>query len=157
VPKLNTVQTNFTAGEWTPRLLGRTELPNYQNAAEFLENVIVQLHGGARRRDGCDSWRLRSSTPRKPRLIPFIYSSTDAYILEVGDQYIRFYKNGVQLGAPYEIATSITEAMLPNFDYSQIQNAMVAAHNSLTPQRLRRFADTSWAIDDGAVHDRAVR
>jgi hypothetical protein len=73
VPKLNTVQTNFTAGEWSPRLLGRTELPNYQNAAEFLENVIVQLHGGARRRDGLRYVAAAKFAAKKARLIPFIF------------------------------------------------------------------------------------
>ena len=41
--------TNFTAGELSPRLDGRTDLAKYQNGCKTLQNFIVHPHGGASR------------------------------------------------------------------------------------------------------------
>lgn len=147
MPRVTTVQTNFTAGEFSPRMLGRTDLSNYPNAAEFLENVIVLVHGGVRRRDGLRYVASAKNALKKARMIPFIFSSTDAYMLEVGDLYVRFYKNGAQLGGPYELVTPFTEAMLPDIGYVQSADTMILVHQNVAPQRLRRFGDTNWAID----------
>jgi hypothetical protein len=50
--RVNTAQTNFTAGEISPRLLGRTDVDRYANAAEELTNAYPVVHGGAKRRGG---------------------------------------------------------------------------------------------------------
>lgn len=34
MPELYHQQTNFTGGEWSPKLKGRTDLPAYVNACE---------------------------------------------------------------------------------------------------------------------------
>ena len=49
---------------------------------------------------------VKDST-KKTRLIPFEFSTTQTYILEFGDQYIRFYKDNGQIlsgGSAYEIS-----------------------------------------------------
>lgn len=128
-------------------MLGRTDLANYPNAAEILENVISLVHGGARRRDGLRFVAPAKFANKRARLIPFIFSQTDAYILELGDQYVRFYKNTAPLGGPYEIATPFLEAMLFDVGYGQGADTMVMTNQAVAPQRLRRFGDTSWAIE----------
>ena len=52
VPKTVNNQTNFTAGELTPRMMGRGDVARYQNGAEIIENALVLVHGGLERRDG---------------------------------------------------------------------------------------------------------
>jgi hypothetical protein len=147
MPKVSTVQTNFTAGEWSPNMLGRTDVAAYNNAAETLENVIVLPQGGARRRPGQRFVAAAKFAAKRARLMPFVFSETDAYVLEVGDLYMRFYKNSARLGAPYEIVTPYTEAMLDFVDYVQGADTMILAHQAVPTQRLRRFADTNWQID----------
>jgi hypothetical protein len=46
------VQTNFTAGELSPLLDGRTDLSRYFNGCRVLENMLVYPQGGAMRRPG---------------------------------------------------------------------------------------------------------
>jgi len=46
------LQTNFTAGEITPKLAGQVDFTKYQNAVETLENMTVFPQGGATRRGG---------------------------------------------------------------------------------------------------------
>ena len=47
-----TIQTNFTAGEISPRLGGRVDLAKYDNGLEVLRNMYAHPHGGAARRSG---------------------------------------------------------------------------------------------------------
>ena len=48
--KVSTAKQNFTAGELTQRLFGRTDLGRYDNGATTVENFLVQPHGGLTRR-----------------------------------------------------------------------------------------------------------
>jgi len=43
---------NFTAGELSPRLYGRTDLAKYFNGCKTLHNMLVWPHGGVFRRPG---------------------------------------------------------------------------------------------------------
>ncbi len=148
MPRVTHPTTNFTAGEISPKAIGRVDIAAYQNGAELLENVFVTVQGGAQGRPG-----LRYSAPAKfadkrARLIPFVVSRTDAYILEVGDLYTRFYKSTGRLGAPYEIATPIDEGMLFETEFVQGSDTMFLTHQDMPTQRLRRFGDTSWQMDN---------
>ena len=50
--KVNFAFSNFTAGELSPRLGGRTDLSKYYNGCNLLENFLVHPHGGVSRRPG---------------------------------------------------------------------------------------------------------
>ena len=50
--KVSKAYSNFTAGELSPRLFGRTDIGRYENGAEVVENLLVQPHGGVTRRPG---------------------------------------------------------------------------------------------------------
>jgi hypothetical protein len=54
--------------------------------------LLPQMEGRAGVRRTCIAKVKDSSRP--VCLIPFEYSTSDAYILELGDKYIRFYHNG---------------------------------------------------------------
>ena len=85
--------TNFTAGELSPRLDGRTDLNKYFNGTKTLENMLIHPHGGASRRSGTKFIHEVKTSSAQTRLIPFEFSTTQTYIMEFGNQYIRFYKD----------------------------------------------------------------
>lgn len=88
--------TNFTAGELSPRLDGRTDLGKYFNGTKTLENMVVHPHGAATRRPGTKFIHEVKTSSAQTRLIPFEFSTTQTYIMEFGHQYIRFFKdNGI--------------------------------------------------------------
>ncbi len=88
--------TNFTAGELSPRLDGRTDLGKYFNGTKTLENMVVHPHGAASRRPGTKFVHEVKTSSAQTRLIPFEFSTTQTYILELGNEYIRFFKdNGI--------------------------------------------------------------
>ena len=141
------IKTNFTAGEVSPRMLGRVDIDRYANGAEVMENVQSLIHGGARRRPGLRYISAAKNADKACRVVPFVFSTSTAYILEMGDQYTRFYKDMTRIGAPYEVATPIVEANLFKFEYVQGADTMFATLSSIAPQRIRRFGDASWSVD----------
>src|SRR5688572_11923089 len=86
---------------------GRFDHEGYYGACSALRNFLLQPTGGVTRRPGsryiATTKAIGDDPP--PRMIPFIYSDEQAYMLEVGDRadagYMRFYRNGAQiLGTP---------------------------------------------------------
>ena len=86
--------TNFTAGELSPRLDGRTDVGKYFNGCKKLQNFVVHPHGGASRRPGTIFVREVKNSAHNVRLIPFEFNVTQTYVLEFGDQYFRIHKDG---------------------------------------------------------------
>ena len=89
--------TNFTGGELSPRLDGRNDLAKYPTGLKTLENFVVFPHGSAARRSGTDFVAEVKDSSAKTRLIPFEFSTTQTYMMEFGNQYIRFYKDNGQI------------------------------------------------------------
>lgn len=152
MPKVSTIQTNFSAGEISPRCFGRIDVARYQNGAESLENCIVDIQGGANRRDGTRFIASTKDGIKKSILIPFVFSTTQSYMLEFGDLYMRVYlANGGQVlvgMSPFELVTPYTQAMLVDIDFTQAADTMFLFHPDVKVQTLKRLATDSWAIQD---------
>ena len=91
--RVSVISTNFTAGELSEDLFGRVDISKYNNGAATLENFIVQPHGGITRRSGTRFVKEVKTSSAKTRLIPFEFSTTQAYVIEFGNLYVRFYKD----------------------------------------------------------------
>ena len=50
--KFNQTLNNFTAGEWSAKMLVNTELDSYKKACSLIQNMVVLREGGAFRRPG---------------------------------------------------------------------------------------------------------
>jgi hypothetical protein len=146
MPRLTTQQTNFTAGEITPRIHGRTDIDRYANAAKEMTNCHPVIHGGSKRRAGtrfAKSSKLGGASAS--RLIDFIVSRDVAYILEFGDLYVRvFSPNGVYTGI--ELVSPYSAAQVAAIDYTQGADTMFLFHGSVPIQRLRSFTPTVWDL-----------
>ena len=79
------VQDVFTRGEISPRLHARASLDLYRAALSKCENFVTLPHGGIRKRGGSYFVGEVKSSAKATRLIPFIFSSDQAYCLEFGD------------------------------------------------------------------------
>lgn len=91
--RLNFIQTNFSSGELSPQIAGRVDIAKYGNGVETCENFIIKSYGGVMRRPGTYYVAAAKHADKKTRLIPFQFSTTQAYIIEAGDYYMRFYKD----------------------------------------------------------------
>lgn len=143
------VQTNFTAGEISPRLIGRTDFEKYFDGVETMENFITYPHGGCRRRSGTRYVAEVKTSSLSTILIGFQFSTTQAYVLEFGNLYIRFFKDGGQIlsgGVPYEIVSPYATADLPNIKIVQSADTLFLVHPGYAPRTLTRTSDTSWTM-----------
>lgn len=157
MPKFRLVQNNWTSGELTPYLHGRPDFNRYQMGAATLENFVVLPHGLIVRRSGTihvtEKKVISGANGRTFRLIPFIFSETDVFMLEVGHQYVRFYKNGAVVGAPYELVSPYTADQLVALDFSQSGNVMYLFHPDVQTRRLIRIADDNWQFSTVEFYD----
>lgn len=115
--RAHTIQTSFTGGELSPLLRGREDVAKYFTGVEKLENFIVKPQGGAWRRSGTEHIaEVKTSivggddTTASVRLIEFEFSTTQAYILELGNLYMRIYRNGGIVVEADKTITGITAA-----------------------------------------------
>lgn len=160
MPKVQPITTNFSAGEQSPRLRGRVDLEKYNASAKELLNCVIIKQGGATIRPPTRFIGEVKTSSQTARIIPFVYSRTDAYLLELGNQYMRVWKNGVAVeaspGVPYEVATPYTDAQLGDVDYSQGADTMLAVHGDVPEQSIKRYGDARWVVSDAAFLPRAV-
>ena len=146
--------TNFTAGELSPRLDGRTDLAKYLNGVKKMENLIVHPHGGASRRPGTKFVREVKNSAHNCRLIPFEFNVTQAYILEFGDEYFRIHKDGGTVvdgsSNPIEVSTPYGEDELADLKFTQSADVMYLVHPLFAPRKITRTSHTSWSIAEVA-------
>ena len=141
--------TNFTAGELSPRLDGRNDLSKYPSGCKTLENFIVYPHGSAARRSGSQFISEVKTSSKKTRLIPFEFSTTQTYILEFGDQYIRVYKDKGQVqsgGSAVEVATPYLTAELFDIKFAQSADVMYIVHPNHATRKLSRTSHINWTL-----------
>ena len=101
------IKTSFAAGEMAPSLSGRVDLAKYQVGAAVMRNFFVDYRGGASTRPGTKHvgvCRPVANSP-KPRLLPFVFNSQQAYVLELNADKMRVIYQG---GYVTEDAFSIT-------------------------------------------------
>lgn len=110
MPKFTPIITNFTAGELSPRLYGRTDVSKYFNGAKTLENMVCTPYGGTLRRPGSKFVAEVRDSSKSTRLIPFEFSDDQTYIMEFSDSKIRFYTSHGQITETAKNITGATKA-----------------------------------------------
>ena len=151
MPRLAHAHTNFTAGELSPRLDGRVDLAKYRNGVTNLENFIVHPHGGVTRRPGTEFIAEVKTSSLSTRIIPFEFNTEQVYLIEAGNQYMRFYKNGGQIlnsGSIVEISTPYLTAELFELKFAQSADTMFIVHPNHEPRKLTRTSDVNWTLTE---------
>lgn len=159
MPKYDHIKTSFVGGEFGDALQGRVDVAQYENACEILENFLVRPYGTAISTPGTEFIRetklSAAGSDSTVRLIPFVFSRTDAYIIEFGESYFRFYTDGgivVTTGTtPFELAHTYLESELFDVQYAQINDVIYLFHGSHAPAKLTRLAAASWTLADAAI------
>jgi hypothetical protein len=141
---LHQLLNNFTGGEISTQLDARVDLQKYNTSCKRIENMRVRPYGGVTFRSGTMFIAEAKYPDRKCRLIPFTFSTAINYVIEMGHQYMRFYRDGAQVGAPYEISSPFTEDQLFEVQFKQINDVMYLVHPEWPPTKIARVTDTSW-------------
>lgn len=150
MPKVSPIQTAFNAGELSPLMYGRPDINKYRLGLETMENFRPLVQGGMTRREGSVFCAEVKTSSKKTRLVRFEFSTTQAYIIEFGDLYVRFYKDNGRIesppGTPVEVVTPYLEADLFQLKFTQSADVLYIAHPSYAPRKLTRTSHTAWTL-----------
>lgn len=151
MPKASPFQSNFGGGEFSPLLYGRVDSDRYPTGLGTCLNYVPTVQGGLMRRQGTYFANEVKTSAKKTRAVRFEFSSQQAYVLEFGDQYIRFYRNEAIIesspGVPYEVATPFLEADLFELHFNQSADTLFISHAVYGPYVLTRTGHTSWTLN----------
>lgn len=108
--RASSIQNSFNAGELSSLMLGRQDVDKYASGLFVCLNAIPLTQGAWTRRPGTAYLHQCKHHNKLARLLPFQYSITQTYVLEFGEQYIRFFtEHGILTQATQSI-TGITKA-----------------------------------------------
>lgn len=156
------IQPSFAKGEISPELHGRVDTSMYAISLATARNAIVHTYGGLSKRPGLRYLGPVADHSYAPRLIPFEFNTTDQYILEFGNMYMRVIRNDAQVLEP-SINISNVE-ILPNtrittsvpHGYSNDQEVYLSGMSGLTFFNGRRYRITSVTSTTFRIKDQVT-
>lgn len=84
-------------------------------------------------------------------IVEFKVSNEEAYLLEFGNKYVRFYKNYKELsnnGVIYEIATDYTAEDIKSLRYVQNGDVLYLFNKEHPVYTLSRYGDFDWRLEE---------
>jgi len=154
--------TNIQYGEISPSLVSRTDTPLYNNSAKKIENFFLRNEGGLLKRFGTSriyefDTTVDSSATQQLRLVPFIFSDDERYIISLENAKIRVFQIDPTTGAVSLIQTitqdvdsaaiPFTNAKLPELTYAQAGDVMFICHQTFMPRKLVRTGLTTFQFE----------
>lgn len=156
MPKASPIFSSFNGGEYSPLIEGRTDYEKYSKGARKMVNFIPTIQGPAVRRGGTRFVAETKDSSVRSWWVKFQFNVSQAYAIEFGDGYCRFYTNHGQVintdGTPYEIVSPYAAADLVNSDgafairYAQSADVIYLFHADYPPQKLSRAGALDWSI-----------
>lgn len=151
-------QASFTRGELTPRLDSRTNLEQYAIGLKRAKNAIIHQEGGISNRMGLEYCGTAKYNDKHTRTIKFVFNSEQTYMLEFGEKYIRFLKDGAYIiypdghekaGEIVEIKTPYSAEDLRRIKRSQAGDVLTLTHPDYPVKNLARYDHHDWKLEDG--------
>ena len=159
------IYPNFARGEVSPLMFGRIDIEQYPTCLDKCRNTYIRPYGCATRLSGTE-FIANAKNNGKARLLKFVFSATDSYIIECGAGYFRFYQDGQQVldgnNEVYEIQNSYSEEQLSSIQYVQLDdiiklvclpdpnhpNPNYRGNKGAKPKELIRRASNDWVFRD---------
>lgn len=85
------------------------------------------------------------------RVEKFTFSTTQAFSVEIGQYYMRFYKNGAPIMSgifPFLLETPYLGEDVLELQLKQINDVVYITHPDYFPRKLLRYADDDWRIEE---------
>jgi len=145
-------QLNFTRGELSPLLHSRIDLDHYKAGVEYLQNWTILRHGGVTRTPGTILRGFAKEDARTVRFLPFVFNRAQAYAIEAGHLYFRFWNRDTAgrvespPGTPVEVVTTYDEADLKYLQIRQSGDLIFIFCEGYAPRVLTRVSETSWSL-----------
>lgn len=91
-------------------MAAQVQTKKYPFALKKCENMIPIVQGGVTRRPGTVFVGEVKDSSKETRIVPFEFSTTQAYILEFGDYYIRVFKDRGAVLESSQVITGVSQA-----------------------------------------------
>jgi hypothetical protein len=91
------IQPSFGSGEISPEAQARTDILKYRSALKKCSNFFVKPTGGVINRPGTRLVTETKDSTKYSNIHGYIFSEDQAYILELGDEYVRFATSAGQI------------------------------------------------------------
>lgn len=91
------IKPSMTGGILAPSLHARVDLAKYVTGLKEAKNVFIKAHGGGASRPGLQFIVEVKDSDDMGRLLPFAYNTTQTYVLEFGDFFMRVVKDAGQV------------------------------------------------------------
>ena len=137
------IQPSFAAGEISPYVANRVDLDKYKSALLTAQNLVIRPFGGCYRRQGSEFIGKAKYDDKPTALIAFNAGIDDAYLLEVGYQYIRIWEDGKYTGT--ELSTPYDN--VDNLQFTQSADTMFICSGDYPIQCLQRTA-IGWTFKE---------
>jgi len=150
------VVTSFNAGEISPLLIDRVDVEKYASGCLRLKNMLVMNYGGVRRRPGLEYMGAAKHADKECALVEFEFSTDTSFMIEMGEEYFRFWTSAGQVedpgspGDPLELASPYQEEHLFEIQVAGANDVLYLFHGSYPTQKLTRVADDDWTIEEVA-------
>jgi hypothetical protein len=158
--KFNFPINNFSAGEWSPRMRGRTDVEQYPRASETITNFIPQMTGGAQYRGGTIRFPVTKQQYIDDavagdvfdwKMIPYLPSDTSkrtvlvaAYHLAGANTWAWFHTTGTGAITNESPAASYVSGWSPgNIVYTQVGDLLILTNNLGTYEPVLFYYDTA--------------
>jgi hypothetical protein len=148
------VLNNFNGGEFGKQLLCRMDLERYSSSLEIEENFTALASGTADKRTGSRFIAACKYDDKNTRLIPFEFNVEQAYAIEAGHEYFRFFANNAQImdgAVPYEVASPYAHETIFKLRYRGIGDVIFLSHPDYPPARLVRYDHDNWVWEVGPI------
>lgn len=137
------IQPSFAAGEISPYVANRVDLDKYKSALLTAQNLVIRPFGGCYRRQGSEFIGKVKYDDKPTVLVAFNAGIDDAYLLEVGYQYIRIWEDGKYTGT--ELSTPYDN--VDNLQFTQSADTMFICSGDYPIQCLQRTA-AGWTFKE---------
>ena len=155
--------TNFQYGEISPSLVSRTDSAIYNSSAQSIKNFFIRTEGGVAKRGGFQALHdftaitENTSIRQQIRLIPFIFSDDEQYVIAFSNQKCEIFFINPVTGA-LSLATTLTQdvdgnalqwdhAYLHEMTYAQGGDILFVCHNTFMCQQIVRTGLNSFQVE----------
>ncbi|QVL37028.1 hypothetical protein [Aminirod propionatiphilus] len=145
---------SFAGGEVSEALSSRIDIEKYSTFLARCRNMLVLPQGGVTNRPGTFYSGTVKGSP--VRLVPFVYSKDQSYVLEFGVAYIRFYAVVDDVagmvttadGDPAEVVTDFDADRLWEVSFIQSGDKLFLFCPAREPRVLTRLSHASWTLSE---------
>jgi hypothetical protein len=149
---LTPFQSSMSRGEVSPDLYGRVDLQAFASALRTSRNGFIKTEGVWANRPGTQYvGNAISVNEDGSRLIPFVFSVTQSYVIEIGAGIAQVFSDGALV--PTIITTPYLASEIDQIRYTQSADTLTLVHPNHPPYELKRLTATTFSFLPGVYNN----